>query len=744
MHLVILSRTTLFKLTSRLITGSLLLLFLAYAGHWLNIPVFDRLENVAYDLRLRATMPNSQDSRIVIIDIDELSLAREGRWPWSRDKLAALTDKLCKDYQVATLGFDMIFSEPDNSSGITWFTQLAQGELADDSSYQKVYKNLQPHLAYDAIFAASLKNQPVVLGVFSMTEELDIGADNALPSPVSQALGFAEFLPLAKSFGANLRVLQEAAVAGGFFNNPMVDQDGVFRRVPLLVEYQSALYPSLSLAIYQRYLAQKSLEFITDRSDEATLPTLEGIKLLDYIIPTDQHSAILVPYRGRQGSFKYYSATEVLHGKLAKEQLAGKIAILGTTAAGLMDLRSTPVQNIYPGVEVHANIISALLDHTIKSKPAYMLGFEMLEMLSLGLIASFFWSRLSPAAGFILFAALSILIVVVNFYLWQQQNIDTKLFLPLLLLSLLFISQVSLGYLLESRRKNHLSKIFSQYIPPELVSQMVKSDDRFNLAGESRELTVLFTDVRGFTSISEQMQPEALSELMNQILTPITRLIHQHQGTIDKYMGDAVMAFWGAPLQDAKHAKHAVEAALAILQALAEINQQFQARGWPKIKIGVGLNTGQMSVGNMGSSFRMAYTVLGDAVNLGSRLEGISKQYGVSIIVSESTKAQASEFLYRELDRVRVKGKQEPISIFEPLGLIAEMDASQIAEVEKSQQALHLYWQRDWLGAQALFRQLSTEHPDTQLYQLYLQRIADYLLNTPALDWDGVYTHTSK
>ena len=738
------SRTTLFKLISRLINTLVILLFLADTGHWLSIPGFDRLENIAYDVRLRATMPNTQDDRIVIIDIDEKSLREEGHWPWSRNKLASLVDKLFNDNQIALLAFDVIFSEPDNSSGINWLTQLANGDLANDQQYRQAYADLSPQLAYDDIFAESLKNRAVVLGFFSVNDVQQIGADNLLPPAVGNSAAFSGLLPLANGFVANLKVLQQAAVSGGYFDNPMVDKDGVFRRVPLLTEYQQGLYPALSLAIYQRYLATNALQFITHQDDSGNTPLLEAIQVDNYQIPTDESSAILVPYRGQQGSFEYYSATNILHDKIPTGKLAGKIAIIGTTAAGLMDLRSTPVQNIYPGVEVHANIVSGLLDHSIKSKPSYILGFEMLEILVLGLLASYFWARLSPLSSLFLFVFLALLVIAVNSYLWQYANIDSKLFTPLLLLTVLFINQVSVGYFLETRRKNQLSKIFSQYIPPELVSQMVQSDDAFTLQGQSRELTVLFTDVRGFTSISEKLEPQALSELMDQILTPITQVIHQHHGTIDKYMGDAVMAFWGAPLEDSLHASHAVSAALDILQALAGVNQQFVKKGWPEIKIGVGLNTGQMSVGNMGSSFRMAYTVLGDAVNLGSRLEGLSKQYGVEIVVSESTRDQAPEFFYQELDRVRVKGKQEPITIFQPLAYREHADSQLINQVEIFDQALVYYRQQAWANATVLLTQLHAQYPETLLYELYLQRVEHYRNHPPGADWDGVYTHTSK
>lgn len=286
--------------------------------------------------------------------------------------------------------------------------------------------------------------------------------------------------------------------------------------------------------------------------------------------------------------------------------------------------------------------------------------------------------------------------------------------------------------------------MFGQYIPPELVEQMSRSDEEFSLKGESREMTVLFSDVRGFTTISEGMEPQELCELINDILTPVTRVIHEHKGTIDKYIGDAIMAFWGAPMQNPQHASYAVRAGLAILQALKTIQKDFKAKGWPEVDIGIGLNTGTMSVGNMGSQFRIAYTIMGDAVNLGSRLEGLTKQYGVKMIVSESTLLAAPEFTYRELDKVRVKGKHKPITIYEPLGVTEDISSEQLQILDLLNQGLHGYRQQQWAAAQLIFEQLAERYPHDKLYPIYLERIAYYLEAPPEIDWDGAFTHTSK
>jgi len=300
------------------------------------------------------------------------------------------------------------------------------------------------------------------------------------------------------------------------------------------------------------------------------------------------------------------------------------------------------------------------------------------------------------------------------------------------------------GFFIESRGKRQLANLFGHYIPPELVDEMSESPEEFSLDGENREMTVLFSDVRGFTTISEGMDPRELTQLMNALLTPMTRVIHKNRGTIDKYMGDAIMSFWGAPLADAEHARHALYAAMEMIDELKIMQEDFKQRGWPAVDIGIGLNTGNMNVGNMGSEFRMAYTVLGDAVNLGARLEGLTKNYGVNIIVNESTKAAIPEYLFRELDLVRVKGKNEPVAIFEPLGHKNDIEKSVKDELSTYRKAMANFRAQAWDKAELDFFNLQRNYPDRYLYQVYLERITVYRNEPPGDDWDGVFTHTSK
>jgi adenylate cyclase len=520
----------------------------------------------------------------------------------------------------------------------------------------------------------------------------------------------------------------------------------VFRRVPLVQAYQGYLFASLALATTQGYLDTASIELAVEAQGKKggkEYYALENINLKGSRIPVDANGAVFVPYRGRQGSFPYVPAYKVLEGSADASQLKGKIVLIGTSAPGLLDLRSTPVQNIYPGVEVHANIISGILDDRIKHKPAWTVGYEFVLLVIVAVCMALLLPLVSPLLAAVSTLGFAGMIMAGTFSAWNN-NLILPLASPMLLIVLIFMLHMTYGFFIESRGKRQLANLFGHYIPPELVDEMSESPEEFSLEGENREMTVLFSDVRGFTTISEGMDPRELTQLMNALLTPMTRVIHKNRGTIDKYMGDAIMSFWGAPLADTEHARHALYAAMEMIDELKIMQEDFKRRGWPAVNIGIGLNTGNMNVGNMGSEFRMAYTVLGDAVNLGARLEGLTKNYGVNIIVNESTKAAIPEFLFRELDLVRVKGKSEPVAIFEPLGHKNDVEKSVKDELSTYRKAMANFRAQSWDKAELDFFNLQRNYPDRYLYQVYLERISVYRNEPPGDDWDGVFTHTSK
>ncbi|SEG33538.1 CHASE2 domain-containing protein [Oceanospirillum linum] len=723
--------------------GSLLILaiFLLHAiGYW-NIGLFSKLEQIAYDVRINMTLPNEGDSQILIIDIDEDSLREIGQFPWPREYIAELLYILFGEYGISTLGFDIVFPEADQRGA----TEALKGLLLEKPELTETLTPLIESMDGDRQLAGILNQTPAVLGFYLDREpEIETPSVGVLPEPLPIKSPISPSLlpiPKAQRFSGNQPVHQANALSAGFFDNPLVDQDGVFRRVPMIQEYQGNYYQSLSLAVVRSVLGMPPVEFII--SGNKNNPTLEALDVGGFRIPVDNQTGALVPYYGGRGTFEYISVTDIFQQTAAKEKLQGAIVLLGTSAPGLLDLRTTPVQSVYAGVEVHANLIAGILHQSFKHQPSYTVGGEILLLIFLGLLLTFTLPRLNPLPILIGSVLIFSGIWYGNLLLWTDYKWVFPLATPVLLSALIIAYQLAYGYLVESRGKRQLTRLFGQYVPPELVDEMNENPASISLEGESREMTVLFSDVRGFTTISEGLNPEELTRLMNAFLTPMTGVIHEYRGTIDKYMGDAIMAFWGAPLKDPLHAKHGVEAGLRMIEIMKELGPEFKKRGWPELKIGVGLNTGPMNVGNMGSEFRMAYTVLGDAVNLGSRLEGLTKQYGVDLMVSETTAAAADNYLYRELDLVKVKGKHEPVAIFEPVALKGSLSEAELNTLDRYHQTLKHFRNQDWGYAERLLSELLSEEK-RMIYDVYLDRINLYREQPPGKDWDGVFTHTSK
>ena len=730
------------------VTMIVTLIFLAHTAAFFNWRIISRLENILYDTRVLLTMPGDVDPSIVIVDIDEKSLAEIGRWPWGRNRVAKMVDELFDYYHVAMVGFDVVFAEPDVSSGLRILEQLAKSEFADLPAYRERLNGLRTRLDFDSIFVNSISNRPIILGYFfnSVQDGQKAVTSGQLPEPSlqkSDVQGKNIYARQATGYGANLPEIQNAALASGHFT-PAIDEDGVIRRVPMLTEYHGNYYESLSLAMTRNILGVERVEPVYAEQGPTDYPDLEWLKLDNFLIPVDVNVQALIPFKGKRNSFPYVSAVDVLRGRADPSVLEGAIVIVGTTTQGLFDLRTTPVGKEYPGVEVHANMIAGILDQSIKKRPAFTQGAEFLQLLLTGIILAVLLPLLSPIMATSVALFVLVISILVNYAFWEFANLVLPLASLVVMLAVIFLLNMCYGFFIERRGKGQLSTLFGQYVPPELVDEMNVDPTTYTQQAQSREMTVFFTDVRNFTSISEGLSPDELSDLMDEYLTPMTKLIHENLGTIDKYMGDAIMAFWGAPLDDPDHARHALITGLAMLERLNAIREEFKERGWPEIRIGVGINTGEMSVGDMGSQFRMAYTVLGDAVNLGSRLEGLTKGYGVEIIVSESTKAAVDDFVYRKLDIVKVKGKDQPIAIYEPLAPVSEVSDDEFKELVLHEQAIKNYLNQDWHVSELQFRNLLTLSPEMKLYQLYIDRIAEFRLNPPGDDWDGVYTHTTK
>ena len=720
-----------------------------------NIGVLQRLDDIIYDARLRATMPKTLDERIVIVDIDEKSLSEIGRWPWGRNKMAEFTNELFERQNIAILGFDIVFAEPDESSGLKRLNELAQNELKGQAGFTEKLQSLQSVLDYDAAFAKSLERRPVVLGYY-FTSDRDGLTAGVLPSPVMTAeslqgrsIKFASFT----GFGSNLGQLAKAAPAAGHFT-PIAEPDGVVRSLPMIAEYKGNYYESLSLAMFRMLAGSPAVlpGFSKERFLQRSYQGLESIQLKlgdkSLAIPVDQHVSVLIPYRGyggpKGGSYKYVSASDVLSKALPTGTLKDKIVLMGTTAPGLQDIRTAPVGDGFPGVEAHANVISGLLDGKVLVRPDYAVGYDVVSLLLSGLTLAFALPLLSAARAMALSALVLVGLVAANFWMHQSFGLVMPLAAGLTMAAAAFALNMSYGYFVESKSKRELANLFGTYVPPELVDEMVKDPDSYSMKASNKEMTVMFCDMRGFTKMSEQMEPTQVQALLTGVFSQLTSLIRANRGTIDKYMGDCVMAFWGAPVETAEHAQLAVTAAVQMSLAIREINLDHRVKGIPEIGIGIGLNTGTMCVGDMGSNIRRSYTVIGDAVNLGSRLEGLSKSYGLDIVVSESTRRLAPNFAWQELDKVRVKGKDRTVNIYYPLAKADDQTPEGVSELKTWGAFLKAYRNQDWDQADVLLINLTRGNAKKFLYQLYSERVASMRMLPFDPEWDGATNYDTK
>ena len=733
----------------RIVLGLVITLFcIGHAARYFEVPFITQLDYIIYDARLRFTMPRGVDERIVILDIDEKSLQEVARWPWPRDVMAGLVEKLFGKYEVAIVAFDVVFAEADYSSGIRALEQLAQGQLKEVPAFQQAFREMRPKLDNDGLFAQAIKGKPVVLGYY-LNSEKDAKRIAAIPEPVLPKGTFqGRNIPFTSwvGYGGNLPAFLKNAAAAGHFN-PITDPDGVVRRVPMIAELDGAYYEALSLAVVRTTLGFPKVEpgYAPDRFMQRGYSGLEWLKVGPLTIPVDEQASALIPYRGHKFSFAYVSLADVLAERVPLERLKGKITLIGTTAPGLLDLRSTPVDNVYPGVEVHANLIAGMLDRNIKLKPPYMLGAEVVLLFIGGVALSLMIPMLAPLWATVAALIGMLLIGGLNVAIWTEADMVLPLAASVLMIVSLYTVNMAYGYFVEARSKRQFAELFGQYVPPELVDKMARDPEKYNMEPRATELTILFSDVRGFTSISEALKPEELREYINEYLTDMSGIIRsKHRGTLDKYIGDAIMAFWGAPMDDAQHARNGVLAALDMQKERKVLNGKFAARGWPTIKIGVGVNSGSVRVGDMGSQVRRAYTAMGDAVNVASRLEGRTKYYGVGILVGERTRNAVKDVVFREIDRIKVKGKDESVSIFEPLGLETEMERKALDELKLWHQTLRAYRAQQWDQVEVGLLNLQRMNPECELYTLYADRVTQFRRTPPAAGWEGVTAFDEK
>lgn len=698
----------------------------------------ERINSNLYDLKVRKWhKPLPKEQSIAIVDIDDKSLSQEGRWPWPRKKLAQMTNKLYK-LGAQVVAYDLIFSEKEENI-IDEIIDDVQGEA--DPAFIQNLKKRRAQFNYDKLFAQSLTGKEAVL---SLVFHPSIKKEGVLPAPLLPMTKELEKLILKdmKGYLGNIAILQKAAKhAGGINATP--DFDGVIRFSPLVFKYKKGIYPALGLQAAMVYLLTDKIKLKTSRYGKETV--LEGVQLDQFTIPTDPKGRVLVPFRGPSYTFSYVSATDVLQENVDPNKLQNKLIFIGSSATGMGDLTSTSIAPVYPGVEIHASIAQSIMDHYFPYKPAWGKGVSIILIVSVGMLAALLFPFLGPVVLSIVALLLLASFLALDYWAWTKYQIVLSFLFPLITIFTLYLVNLVFGYLFEARRRKEMKSIFGQYVPSKYLDTMLKKGGDFDLEGENKELTVLFSDIRGFTSLSEKFSAKEIKELLNFYLTPMTKVIFDRKGTIDKYVGDMIMAFWGAPLKDDEHAKHAVIAGLAMHQKLNELNETLRKEKDTEMHIGVGINTGMMNVGDMGSEFRRAYTVLGDSVNLGSRLEGLCKYYFTNTIVGQETFEKTKEaFLYKELDKVQVKGKKEPITIYQPLCLQEEASKEMKEEAEKHHKALAAYRERKWDEAEKIWQELVSLPDKEKHYTLYLEKVKEAKEAKLPDDWQGVHVLESK
>lgn len=761
------------------VVTTMLVLWLQVSRPAIFSSIIERVEYLVYDARLDI-MPKAEvppDNKIVIVNLDERSLQAEGQYPWNRIKVGQLTEKL-RDNGVLVLGFDITFPEPDRSIR----DLLEPIDLASlNSEFTTTLEEIEPIINSDQYFANAMQSGIDVVLAINFNPQTD-AAYNELPESivdVSPELARSLSLVDMSGYTGNIKTLQDAAIGNGSMNQ-QPDADGVVRRVPLVIRFGNRLYPTLSLEMIRVYNFAENYELVTQQYGE--LQVVTGIRIGTgagaFEIPTDGLGQVNVPYVGRSSlstneDFMYISATDVLRDNLSDEEkaaLENSLVLIGTSAPGLADIRAMPLQRVYPGVEVHANMLNALLNSvsTIEVSSGdssttsvfadfqaadsvyfpYKPDWEAGALFAVNALLGIAMALIFPHLGAASMAASALTLIAVsiwaNFELWAVFKMDFALVLLLFLILAVTTVNMIYGFLSESMTRKTIKGMFDQYVPPAHIDSMLKDPDNYSFDGESKELTVLFSDIRSFTSISEALSATQLKKLLNDFFTPITGIIFDHHGTIDKYVGDMVVAFWGAPLDDPDHRGNAVRAALDMLDKLDELADVFEEQGFPEVRIGIGINSGMMNVGDMGSSYRRAYTVLGDAVNLCSRLESLTKFYGVELLVGEDTVDGLDGILLRLVDKVKVKGKDEAVKCYEPLCRIESAGAQLKQRVEDFHAALDDYYAQRWDQAEQRLKELASEAPDTLLYQIYLERISDNREMELPADWDGAFTNTSK
>jgi adenylate cyclase len=746
-------------------------------GRGFELPVVSRLEHAAQDhvlTRLRGARAPSE--RVVIVAIDERSVEVEGRWPWSRAKMARLVDRLAEG-GVAAAGFDVIWSEHDEvgqrMAQVASLVRSARAAAPDPASRRRLDEvwaaahGPDPEAAVDVDPTAQLADaieraRDVTVGFMYLsaadadpatqprrvealrlfrTEPIHVVRDGRL-APIEGALPLVRFPGVV----APVADVLSAAISGGSFT-VLPDPDGVLRRYLTVASAGGAIFPALGVAVLARAEGAGGVPAPVVPVGAAAAPeALRQIRVGRFTIETDDAGRVTLDYGRPARDFPAWSATDVLHGRIPPEAMRGKIALVGTTAAGTWDQRVTPFDDVAPGVITHATFVENVVGGHLLRRSSAIVAAEVLLMAGLAVALAWLFARVSSLVALPALLAAATGWTAVAVLALRHGDVVLAIGLPLAQQLGMFVVATSHRFVSEERDKRRARETFGRFLAPAIVDDLLREGGSLRLGGEKRDLTVLFSDVRGFTSISEELDPHVLLELLNEYLTPMTDVVvQQHQGTLDKYIGDAIMAFWGAPRAEPEHAVRACAAALAMIERLGTLRTRWRERGLPDLDIGIGINTGPMSVGFVGSQDRFYnYTVLGDAVNLAARLEGANKEYGTRILIGAETRARAGDrIVVRELDRVRVKGKREPVTVFELLAL-APAPPELAAFLETFSRGLSAYQGQRWDEATVRFREADRVRGGDPPSRAYLERCEAMRRTPPGPGWDGVLELNTK
>src|SRR5262245_1134592 len=669
------------QLLGIVITTVACVLFLASQREEFEVPLLDQLELKIYDLRLRSLEP-ARPRHVTIAAIDEQSLARVGRWPWSRTVHAELAKQL-DEAGAKVIAFDIFFSERESPKADA---QLARAIGANKKTVLSTVFLVHPREVR-----------------YLSEARLKAGLEAIEPQAIAKAVGRK---PGQEVLGvlANIPELQTGALYAGHIN-VQPDADGLYRRVPLVILHDGRYFPSSDVQVARAFYPDQ------DFSLEVASFGVVGMHIAGRHIPLDEQGHMLVRFRGKAGTFDTVSISDILERKVDPALLRDRVILVGGMAAALGDIRATPYDKTTQGVELRANVIENLIDGTVIERPDWMALVDAVAMALVGLLLVWLLPRFGVSGGGLLAGTLFAAYVVLAVLLFRSEGLWLNIVYPSLLIVALFASATLVHYFFRVSEQRYLKRAFAHYVPPAVVDDLVADAGKLQLGGEKRELTVLFSDIRGFTTLSEAMAPEDLVKLMNEYFTVMTGKVFEHRGSLDKYIGDAIMAVFGAPVAEPGHAALACRAALDMVRALRAFQQSLRQRGLPAIDIGIGINTGPMVVGNMGSASRFNYTVVGDAVNLASRIEHLNKEYATNILVSEYTYLPVKdEFpLAREVDRVRVRGRAQPVQLFE---LFTEGRSATLDWLDEYRAAYAVMREGDAARAAAMFAALHARTGD--------------------------------